>query len=116
MDDFEQELHQALERRPAPPSLKRNLMARRRNQSRHAHTAFWQKLAASLAFAAALAGGATWGTHIWQQRAAQQRALRQQQELREGEAARQQVLIALRITSHALDHMNRQLAAHNQSD
>jgi hypothetical protein len=31
-----------------------------------------------------------------------------------GEAARQQVLTALRITSHALNQMNMQLAAHRR--
>ena len=34
MDDFEQELRQALQRRPAPPSLKRKLMERRPRHKR----------------------------------------------------------------------------------
>jgi len=40
MDEFEQELRQAFVRRPAPPSLKRKLMARRaeKRQTRHRHT------------------------------------------------------------------------------
>jgi len=33
---------------------------------------------------------------------------------REGEAARQQVLTALSITNHALNHLNQQLAAHRR--
>ena len=41
---------------------------------------------------------------------------RQAEERRKGEAARQQVMTALRITSHALDHMNKQLAAHHRAN
>jgi hypothetical protein len=47
MDEFEQELRQAFVRRPAPPSLKRKLMARRaeKRQTRHRHThiQLWQR-------------------------------------------------------------------------
>lgn len=111
MDEFEQELRQALERRPAPPSLKRNLMAMRRKQSHSSHWFEGQKLAASLAIAAVLGTAAIWGGHVWEQRIQAQK-----EEQRKGEAARQQVLIALRLTNHALNHMNRQLAAHNQPD
>jgi len=53
-----------------------------------------------MALAAVLAGAALW---------------RQREEQRKGEAARQQVLTALRITSHALNQMNRQLAAHDRA-
>ena len=116
MDEFEQQLRQALERQPAPPSLKANLMAQRRRPARSSHTIPWIKLAASLVIAAILTGGATWSGHIWQQRVTEQRARQQQEEQLKGEEARQQVLIALRITTHALDHMNRQLTAHNQPD
>jgi hypothetical protein len=35
-------------------------------------------------------------------------------ERRKGEEAKQQVFTALRITNHALDHMNKQLAAHGR--
>ena len=97
MEDFEQELRQALVRRPAPPSLKRRLMERRRAPRPRSHAVMWQRLAASLALAAVLGGAAEWS---WQQR----------EERRKGEEARQQVLTALRITGHALNHMNIQLA------
>lgn len=103
-DDFEQELRQALERRPAPPSLKRRLLAQRAARSRpqavRSSFVLWQRLAASVVLVAALGGGLTWSHH--------------EQELRKGQEARQQVLTALRITSHALDHVQAQLAAHDR--
>jgi hypothetical protein len=102
MDDFEHELRQALERRPAPPSLKRRLMEGRRRQQRR-NPAMWQRLAASLALAAVLGGAAEWGWHAREER-------------RRGEAAREQVLTALRITGHALNQMNAQLAARGRAE
>lgn len=96
MEDFEKVLRQALERRPAPPSLKRRLMERRRKNAPAGHGFLWQKIAAAFVLTAMLGGGVAW---------------HQQAEQRKGEAARQQVLTALRITNHALDHMNSQLAA-----
>jgi hypothetical protein len=107
MDEFEQELRQAFVRRPAPPSLKRKLMARRaeKRQTRHRHThiQLWQRLAASLVLVALLGGAAQW-------------VRRDREERRQGEAARQQVLTALRITGHALNQMNTQLAAHDRTE
>jgi len=61
----------------------------------------WQRLAASLVLVAVLGGGlAAW---------------RNREEQRKGEAAREQVLTALRITGQALDHMNAQLAARDHA-
>jgi hypothetical protein len=102
MEEFEQELRQALERRPAPPSLKRKLMERRRGRKPQSHAVPWQRLAASLALAAVLGGAMAWEGHLREER-------------RKGEAAREQVLIALRITSQALNRMNQQLAAHGRA-
>ena len=105
MDGFEQELGQALQRRPAPPSLKRKVMEQRGQRSaerRHIHWVVWERLAAGLAFAAVLATAVG-----WQVRRAEQR--------HEGEEARRQVMIALRITGHALNDLNARLAAHNRS-
>ncbi len=103
-DEFELELKQALDRRPAPPSLKRRLLAQRAARSRPqaARSSFvlWQRLAASIVLVAAFAGGITWRHH--------------EEEQRKGEEARRQVLTALRITSHALDHAQAQLAAHDR--
>jgi hypothetical protein len=104
LDDFELELKQALQRRPAPPGLKRRLMAQRiartGPQNRGHSSVPWQRLAASVVLVAALGGGLAWRHHETEQR--------------KGEEARQQVLTALRITSHALDHVQSQLAARNR--
>ena len=103
-DEFELELKQALQRRPAPPSLKRKLLAQRAARTRSSATrnsfVLWQRLAASVVLIAAIGGGLVWRQH--------------EQEQRKGEEARQQVLTALRITSHALDHAQTQLAAHDR--
>jgi hypothetical protein len=107
-NDFEQELRQAMERRPAPPRLKRKVMdqrSRRQTQRLWSRTILWQRLAAALVLAAVLAGGVTW------------RNYHDREARREGEAAREQVLTALRITSHALNQVNTQLAAtHRRAD
>jgi len=104
MDDFEQELKQALERRPAPPSLKRRIMQQRsmrHTQRLRNHVILWQRLAASLILAALLGGAYTW--HEADQR-------------RKGEEARRQVMTALRITGHAINEVNSRLAAHDRDD
>jgi len=104
MDDFEQELKQAMERRPAPPGLKRRLMERRSGRKPHwLHSSMllWQRIAASAVVAGVLAGALVW---------------RHTEEQRKGEEVRQQVLTALRITNHALNEMNNQLATHDRRD
>jgi hypothetical protein len=104
IDAFERELHQAFERRPAPPSLKRRLMEKRNRKRRQflpTHSVVWLRLAACLVLAALIGGGVAW---------------RRADEVRKGEAARQQVFTALRITNHALNEVNAQLAAHSRSE
>lgn len=101
MDHFERELRQAMERRPAPPSLKRKVMegrGRQQNERLRFRSVMWQRLAASIVLAAMLGGAVLW-------RNAEQR--------RKGEAAKQQVFTALRITGRALQQMNQQLTEHN---
>jgi hypothetical protein len=96
-DDFERELRQAFERRPAPPSLKRKIMERRRRQNTerlHHRVVFWQRLAASVLLAGALGGAFAWRNAV---------------ERRKGEAARVQVYTALRIANRVLNQMNAQL-------
>lgn len=98
LDSFERELKQALERRPAPPSLKRRVMERRA-QRRRPQSVIWMRLAATLLIVALLGGGLRWG-------------LQEREERRQGEEARRQVMTALRITGHALDQVSTKLAAH----
>jgi len=103
MDDFEQELQQAMLRRPAPPSLKGKILARRQRQNTqraHARMVMWQRLAATIVLAAVACGAYLWHNA---------------EERRKGEEARQQVLTALRITGHALQQMNQQLADRNRN-
>lgn len=100
--ELERELRQALERRPAPPSLKGKILERRRRQNterlRH-RVIFLERLAASIVLAAALGGAFAWHSIT---------------ERRKGEEARAQVFTALRIASHALSAMNAQLADREQ--
>lgn len=101
---FEQELRDAMERKPAPPSLKRRILqqrAARRTQKVHTQHVWWQRLAASVLLAGVIAGGYSW---------------RQVEERRKGEEAKQQVLTALRITNRALNDMNRRLVEHNRPE
>jgi len=105
MDEFERELQQAMERKPAPPFLKSRVMARRQAKPEprwHLHQLAWQRLAASVALAAVLGGALAWRHAELQHR--------------KGVEARQQVLTALRITGRALDQMNQQLTAHGSAD
>ncbi|MGH9604256.1 MAG: hypothetical protein ACRD3N_01015 [Terracidiphilus sp.] len=103
IDDLERELRQSLERRPAPPSLKRKVMERRRrelDERAHKRLVFWRRLTAAVTLAVVIAAVLVW-------RNADQR--------RRGEEARRQVLTALRITSRALNRMEAQLAASNSN-
>jgi hypothetical protein len=103
LNEFEEELRQALERRPAPPGLKRKIMERRaaRNTRRSwfgvPHVGMGMKVAATLLMIAILGGGGL----EWRAKKAE--------EQRKGEAARQQVLTALRITGHTLDKVQARL-------
>jgi hypothetical protein len=101
LDEFERELQQGMLRLPAPPGLKRKIMARKqaRDAERtHRRVVFWQRLAASVVLCGAVGGTITW--HNVQER-------------RKGEEASRQVMVALRIAGRALDQMNAQLAAHD---
>ena len=101
---FERDLRQAMERKPAPPSLKRRILqarSARRTQKIHTQTVWWQRLAASVLIVGVVAGGYSW---------------RQVEERRKGEQAKQQVLTALRITNRALNDMNRRLTGRNRDE
>ena len=104
IDEFERELRQAMERRPAPPSLKQRILQQRHmrhTQRIHRRAIWWQRLAASVVLVGVIAGGYSW---------------RQVEERRKGEQAAQQVLTALRITNHALNDMNRRLTARTSEE
>ena len=103
MDELENELRQALERRPAPPSLKHKVMERREamhERRRHGRIVWWQRLAVAATMAGVLAGALVY-RHAEQQR--------------KGEEVRREVMTALRITSRALNQMQSQLQAHNRN-
>jgi len=105
-DQFERELKQALERRPAPPGLKTRIMAarrERRQETRHSHSLLWMRLAAALLIVAVIGGAVRWDYERIQER-------------RRGEQARQQVLTALRITGHALELVQQRLSARNRGN
>lgn len=103
-DQFEQELKQAFERRPAPPRLKRHVLEearRRREASRHVRMLWIQRIAAGVVLAGALSGLVTW---------------RQTVQRRKGEQARDQVMTALRITGKALNEMKTKLAERDKEE
>ena len=102
MNEFESQLQQAFVRRPAPPGLKRRILDQRNRRLTarfHSRIVLWQRLAACFVLAAALGGGLTW-RHV--------------EEQRKGEAAREQVLTALRITNHALNEVKARLAVRDE--
>ena len=103
LDDFEKELKLALERRPAPPSLKQRVMQRRTERQAPQTSVIWMRLAAALLIVLMLGGGLRWD-------------LQQREERRQGEEARRQVMIALRITGKALNQVNTRLVAHNRGE
>jgi uncharacterized protein involved in tolerance to divalent cations len=103
-DAFEDKLREALVRRPAPPGLRQRVLetsSRRRIEQHHRRVVFWQRLAACMIVAVALGSFFTW-RHV--------------QEQRRGEAAREEVLTALRITNHALEQIHARLAARDRAD
>lgn len=101
----EAELRQALQRRPAPPQLKQKIMAAREGAARRRmrqHNMTWMRIAAGLLIVAIVGGLGDWG-------------LRRQEEKRKGEEARREVMMALRITSHALNNVQQKLAEHDRA-
>jgi hypothetical protein len=98
LQEFERKLRQAMARREAPLGLKARVMARsrERRQEQRGRLWIWQRVAATLVVAAALGGFAEY-RHI--------------EEQRKGEAAREQVLTALRITSKTMGRVQERLAA-----
>ncbi|HUB31181.1 MAG TPA: hypothetical protein VL967_15855 [Terracidiphilus sp.] len=102
-DEFEIKLREAFLRRPAPPGLRQRILDardRRRLEQHRSRVLLWQRLAACLVVAVALGSFFTW-RHV--------------EEERRGEAARREVLTALRITNHALEQIHARLAARDRA-
>ena len=102
LQEFEQKLRMAMQRREVPLGLKSRVLAqaRERREEQHGRLWIWQRVAATLVVAAALGGVAEY-RHIEQQRAIEEKR---------GEEARQQVLTALRITNKTLNRVSDRLA------
>lgn len=103
-DRFELELKEALGRVPAPPGLKTRIMAARRERQQVKR--WWHslmRLAAALLIVAVMGGAFAWNYE-------------RNEERRRGEAARQQVMTALRITNHALELVQQRLTARNRGN
>jgi len=103
MDEFEQQLRTALVRQAAPEGLKQRILEARarRRASVGSPQSVWMRMAAGLLLAAVVGGGVLWKRHQEEQR---------------GEAAREQVITALRVTNRALDNVEIKLAAHDTRD
>jgi hypothetical protein len=106
MEELERELREALKRQPAPLGLKRRVMARRNGPApRQVLPWFaWRGMAAAMVSVVLCIVAALAIHDGYERREAEQR--------RKAEDVRQQVMTALRITNHAFEHMNKQLAAH----
>lgn len=92
---LETELKDALRRVPAPEGFANRVLERVRNEERRsARSPWWRAIAAAVLLAAILGG---WGAH---------EMIERRQE-REGQRAREQVLLALRITGEKVAHAQR---------
>ena len=93
---LENDLKDALRRVPAPEGFANRVLERVRNEERRrpARWHWWRAVAATFLLAAILGG---WGAH---------EMIERRQE-REGQRAREQVLLALRITGEKVAHAQR---------
>ena len=101
LQEFERKLRRAMQRREAPLGLKARVLARarERRQAQHGRAWMFQRTAVAVVLAVVFGGFAAY-------RQAEQRA----EERRKGEEAREQVLLALRITHKTLDRVGERLA------
>jgi hypothetical protein len=106
LQEFEESLRRAMQRREAPLGLKQRVLARARERRQAQRSRWWmlQRVAASIVLAAACGGYAVYHQH----------AQEQVEEQRKGEEVRQQVLTAMRITNRALNHVSTRLSADSQ--
>ncbi len=102
--EFERKLRIAMQRQAAPVGMKQRVLAhaRERRQVRHGRVWMLQRIAASVVLAALVGGFAVY-------RQVQERETAREVEQRKGEQAREQVLIAMRITSRTLGRVNQRL-------
>jgi hypothetical protein len=94
---LENDLRDAMRRVPAPEGFAERLLARVKEPRREARPQWWRAAAAALLLASILGG---WGV-----REAVERR-------REGERAREQVLLALRITGAKVAHAQHEVRDH----
>jgi hypothetical protein len=105
LEELERKLRMALARREAPLGLKQRVLAQARQRRLQGQapqqSRGWmlQRIAASILLAALFGGFAVY---------------RQQEERRKGEAAREQVMTALRITNRTLDRVSQRLAVESK--
>ena len=106
--EFERKLRIAMQRQAAPVGMKQRVLAhaRERRQARHGRVWMLQRIAASVVLAALVGGFAVY-RQVQERETA--RETERVMEQRKGEQAREQVLIAMRITSRTLDRVNQRL-------
>ncbi|WP_263355640.1 hypothetical protein [Acidicapsa ligni] len=101
IEEFEQKLRFALQHRAAPVGMKQRVLAlaRERRQKRHGWQWMMQRVTASLVLAAMVGGALVY---------------HQVDERHKGEAAREQVMLALKITNKTLNRVNARLTDDDQ--
>jgi hypothetical protein len=92
---LENELKDALRRVPAPEGFASRVLERVKNTERHPARPYWWRAVAATFLLAAMLGG--WGAHEMNERRRE----------RQGQHAREQVLLALRITGEKVAHAQR---------
>ena len=99
--EFERKLRLAMRHRAAPAGMKTRVLAlaRERRNARRGWGWMMQRVAASAVLAAIVGGVAVY---------------HQSEEKRKGEAAREQVLTAFRITNQTLDRVNQRLVENDR--
>jgi hypothetical protein len=99
--EFELKLLSALQHRAAPVGMKQRVLAlaRERRLARHGRLWMWQRFAMACVLIAVVGGFAMY-------RQAEKRA----EERQRGEAARAQVMLAMRITQRTLDRVGERVA------
>jgi len=103
MEDFERHLQESLRRKDPPPYLEARILAAAKDERGAPRPWFWQRTRWAVALGAVVltVGGVAWQ----QERAAQERAA--------GQAAKQRLQLALKITSVKLQQIQREVMTSN---